>query len=337
MLAVALVTTASRAAQAQSTDRRIERLAERIAAAAERTAERVSEAVERALRDYDRDSDAEGTGRLEERIDTTFAFPRDGAIDLSSVSGEIVVNGWSRGEIRIRAVTERGRFRTHFSSSRVSIEVESVRGRSGETSIEISAPEGIRLVMQSTSGELTARGTKGVVEASSVSGDVTVDDARGRVTLETVSGMLQAARIDGDVEATTVSGDLQLDAIEGPVRVETTSGEIRLADIRSDDVYASTVSGDIEYRGDVAGSGRYEFHAHSGDVTLDLPTSVSARFSIETYSGDLDSDFPVTLQPGERSNRRPRRFEFTIGGGAARVVAESFNGDIRIAQRGINR
>lgn len=314
-------------------------MADRVSAAAERTAERVSKAVERAMRDGDwDDDDRDGSRRsIEERMDTTFAFPHDGAIELSNVSGEIVVTGWSRGEVKIRAYTERGRLRSSFSSSRMSLEVESIRGRTGDTHIELSVPEGVRLVMRSTSGDLTARGTHGPVEASSTSGDVIIDNAKGRVTLETVSGEVQAARIDGDVEGNTVSGDLQLDGIKGAVRIETTSGEVRLTDVQSTDVYASTVSGEIEYQGSIDGNGRYEFHAHSGDVTLELPRTISARFSVETYSGDLDSDFPVTLQPGERTNRRPRRFEFSIGQGEARVVAESFSGDVKILQRGSSR
>lgn len=337
---MALAASLAPEAQAQSVERKIERMAERISAAAERTAERVSRAVEQAMREHewDHDDDRGGTRSIaEERIDTTYAFPRDGAVDLSNISGEIVVNGWSRGEVRIRAFTERGRFRSNLSSSRVTIEVESIRGRTGETTIEVSVPEGVRVVMRSTSGDLTARGTRGPVEASSTSGDVVVDNAKGRVTLETVSGELQGAEIEGDVEATTVSGDLQLDGVKGTVRIENTSGEIRLTEIQSNDVYASTVSGEVEYRGSIDGNGRYEFHAHSGDVTLELPRTISARFSVETYSGGLDSDFPVTLQPGERSNRRPRRFEFSVGGGEARIVAESFSGDVKILQRGSSR
>ncbi|MEP7348127.1 MAG: DUF4097 family beta strand repeat-containing protein, partial [Gemmatimonadaceae bacterium] len=242
-----------------------------------------------------------------------------------------------RGEVRIRAVTERGRFRSNLTSSRVSIEVESIRGRTGETQIEVTVPEGVRVTMRSTSGDVTARGTHGPVEASSTSGDVIVDNAKGRVTLETVSGELQASEIEGDLEVTTVSGDVQLDGVKGAVRVDNTSGEIRMTEIQSSDVYASTVSGEVEYRGSINNNGRYEFHAHSGDVTLELPQTISARFSVETYSGGLDSDFPVTLQPGERTNRRPRRFEFTVGAGEARVVAESFSGDVKILQRGSSR
>lgn len=322
---------------AQSVERKIERMADRISAAAERTAERVSRAVERAIREQDWDDADHRRGSIEERIDTTYAFPRDGVVDLSNVSGEIVVNGWSRGEARIRASTERARFRTNLTSSRIVIEVEAVRGRTGETQIELSVPEGVRVIMRSLSGNLTARGTRGSVEASTTSGDVIVDGARGRVTMESVSGDVQGADLEGDVDASSVTGDLQLDGVKGALRVETTGGEIAMSDIESSDVFASTVSGEVEYQGTVSNNGRYEFHSHSGDVTLDLPRTVSARFSVETYSGGLDSDFPVTLQPGERANRRPRRFEFTVGGGGARVLAESFSGDVKILQRGSSR
>lgn len=333
-------------AGAQNLDRTIERMAERISAAAQRAAERASQAVERAMREYDADLDdddfdsdrRDSRSRLaEERIDTTFAFDKGGIVDLSSLSGEIVVTGWSRSEARIRAVTERGRFRSNLSPSRITIEAEPVRGRTGETHIEVSIPEGVRVVLRSISGDLTTRGTGGPVEASTTSGDVIVDKAVGRVTLESVSGDVQGGDISGDVEATSVSGEVTLEGVRGAVRVESTSGEISLTDVQSTDVYASTVSGSVDYQGSVDGNGRYEFHSHSGDVTLDVPRSVSAHFSVETYSGSLDSDFPVTLQPGERTNRRPRRFEFTVGGGAARVIAESFSGDVRVSQRGSSR
>ena len=76
-----------------------------------------------------------------------------------------------------------------------------------------------------------------------------------------------------------------------------------------------------------------EFHSHSGDIRLGIPESSSAQFSVETFSGSLDSEFPITLQPGQRSTGRPRRFEFTLGKGGARVTAESFSGDIVLARR----
>ena len=102
---------------AQSTERRIERTVERIAEQAARMAERVAEQVARKFEDWDHRShddqwqDQEGGSR----IDTTLAFSPNGTIDLSTISGDIIVTGWSRNEARIKAYSERGRLR--FSAS----------------------------------------------------------------------------------------------------------------------------------------------------------------------------------------------------------------------------
>ena len=42
------------------------------------------------------------------RIDTTFAFSRSGVVDLTQVSGDIIVTSWDRAEARVRAYAERG-------------------------------------------------------------------------------------------------------------------------------------------------------------------------------------------------------------------------------------
>ena len=44
-------------------------------------------------------------------------------------------------------------------------------------------------------------------------------------------------------------------------------------------------------------------------------------------------EFPITLKPGEHGIGSPnaKRFTFEIGGGAARITAETFSGDITIS------
>ena len=91
------------------------------------------------------------------------------------------------------------------------------------------------------------------------------------------------------------------------------------------------------FEGAVARDGRYDFRSHSGNVTVRVPADVSARFEVETYSGELDSDFPITLMPGDRTRSKPRRFEFNIGSGAARIVTETFSGDIILERAGSAR
>lgn len=280
-----------------------------------------------------RDREREDSQDVQSRMDTTFAFSRTGIVDLTQISGDVVVTAWDRGEARIRAYAERGRIRSNLSSSRLTLEIESVRGRVGDSKFEVSVPVGVRVIARSTSGDVTVKGTRGAVDARSTSGDVTVTDATDRIVLESVSGDVHASQLTGDVRSESVSGTVEIRDATGDVRAETTSGDVTLLGVSSRSVFATTVSGEVEYDGTIDANGRYEFHSHSGDIRLEIPESSGAQFTVETFSGSLDSEFRLTLQPGQRSTGRPRRFEFTLGTGSARVTAETFSGDVTLARR----
>jgi hypothetical protein len=51
--------------------------------------------------------------------------------------------------------------------------------------------------------------------------------------------------------------------------------------------------------------------------------------SVSTFQGDFESAFPVTL-----TEHRGKRFDFTLGGGSARLDLESFGGTIRLVRPG---
>jgi hypothetical protein len=63
---------------------------------------------------------------------------------------------------------------------------------------------------------------------------------------------------------------------------------------------------------------------------MGIPADAGAIVSLETFSGNVDSDFPVTLESGRSRSGHESRFEFRVGKGGARIVAETFSGDIRI-------
>jgi DUF4097 and DUF4098 domain-containing protein YvlB len=289
-------------------------------------------ARERRRAEHDDDS----RGEYRSQIDTTFNFSRDGVVDLSLVSGEIRVTGWSRGEIKVNASSEHGLLRFDATSSRVAISVRSDRGRLGDTQYELSVPEGVRVITKAVSGDISVTGTKGELEAGSVSGEVVVSDGARRVDASSVSGSVRVERVQGDLRAASVSGDLEVSDVSGEVTTETVSGELTLARIRSRYVRSESVSGNVEFDGSIEANGRYEFNSHSGDVTLQVPDGIGATISVETYSGSIDSDFPITLQPGQELGRG-RRFDFTVGNGAARVTAETFSGNIIISKSGGRR
>lgn len=327
---------------AQSTERRIERSVERIVEQATRVAERIGDEIARQFEDWDKRDRRSRDGRWDDqdftsRIDTTIAFSPNGTVDLSTISGDIIVTGWSRNEARIKAWSERGQLRFSASSSRIMIEAQSRRGRMGETRYELSIPQGARVILQSTSGDISSSDVNGPADVRTTSGDITLQGASGHVQISTTSGDIQASRLKGDIEVDAVSGEFDVEDVEGTIRVETVSSDIVLRNIKVREATASTVSGEVVFDGAVAKDGRYDFRSHSGNVTVRIPANASAHFQVETYSGELDSDFPITLMPGDRSRSRPRRFEFNIGSGDSRIIAETFSGDILLERAGTSR
>jgi DUF4097 and DUF4098 domain-containing protein YvlB len=280
-------------------------------------------------RDRDRDRDRETY-----RIDTTVSVGRGASVDLSLVSGDVIVTAWNRDQVQIKAYSEEIPLRFEHVGSTVRVNTVSGRyRRTGDQRMEVQVPVGTRVEASSVSGDVSVRGTRGEVEASSVSGDLEVEDVVRRASIHTVSGELRARRLEGDVRARTVSGDLTLDELSGEIDAESVSGEISVRRARSARVRGESVSGEIEYDGTIERDGRYEFQSHSGGVRLVLPSSAAATLDVQTFSGSIDSDFPMTMGPNtdqDRRSRSRRRMEFTINGGGARISAQTFSGTVSI-------
>jgi len=186
----------------------------------------------------------------------------------------------------------------------------------------------VRLILEGVSGDITAVGSQGEIEATSVSGDVDVANGIREVSAESVSGSVHAAQINGNLRAETVSGDVRAESIAGNLEATSVSGNVRLVGAQSKDVRTETVSGDIVYSGSIDAGGKYSFESHSGTLRLNIPRGAGAQFSVETFSGDVTTDFPVTIPA--HSRRSEGHMEFTLGDGSARVTAQTFSGRIVI-------
>ena len=267
----------------------------------------------------------------ESRIDSTFNFDRRGTVVLSVGSGEIVVTGWDRNQVRVRARSERSVVRMDATSTRVSLDLSRQRG--GDTRFEVTVPHGVRVSARATTGDISITGTKGGVDANTNSGDLIVEDAAERTDLRSMSGDITARNITGNVEVNTLSGELMLFDVKGDVDANSVSGDLDLRNVTARYVRARTTSGDVTYDGAVDPAGRYELGSHSGSVTLAIPEGTGALLTIATYSGGIESDFQITLRPGDHGIGASKRFTFEVGKGDARISAESFSGDIIIRSK----
>jgi len=135
---------------------------------------------------------------------------------------------------------------------------------------------------------------------------------------------------------------LTVGSISGNVRVLRTrmtslaassvSGHVILEDIDCERVEAQTVSGNVQFTGDLEANGRYELTSHSGSVRLAIGGRTGFQVEATTFSGGINTDLPLTLQGND--GRGPRRsIRGKYGDGSAIVDLTSFSGSIVISKR----
>jgi DUF4097 and DUF4098 domain-containing protein YvlB len=116
------------------------------------------------------------------------------------------------------------------------------------------------------------------------------------------------------------------------------SGDLQLSDLQAERLTAKTLSGNVEFIGGLERGGRYEFHAHSGNVRLVLPANIPGfEMDASTFSGSVRTDFPVTLRStadaGGRRTTTNRAIRGSFGDATAILSLRSFSGNIVIARK----
>jgi DUF4097 and DUF4098 domain-containing protein YvlB len=276
--------------------------------------------------------------RYTSRLDTTFAFGPRGSGEISVPGGDIIVEAWNQPQVRVRAATERGTVRLETSSTFFSLGLRQAN-RGTDARFVVTVPVGTRIKANTQTGDISIEGTKAEAEAGTMSGDVEIGDVSDRLAVSVLSGDVVLRRISGDIRVNAISGGVELDGGSGDIEIVSVSGDIDIRGATSRRVRATSTSGDILYDGTIDPAGRYDLKSHSGEVDLVVAANASAQMSVATFSGGIESDFPITLNPGEHGlgMTSTKRFTFNIGKGEARIVAESFSGDVTIRQRGRTR
>ena len=115
------------------------------------------------------------------------------------------------------------------------------------------------------------------------------------------------------------------------MEVETVSGDIDLRDVIAKQVRTHSTSGDVTFAGTILDAG-----ATSSTRTPARSASAAGRHRRPAQPLDvqrrIDSDFPITLIAGEHGigAAQAKQLNFSLGKGTARIIAETFSGDITL-------
>lgn len=281
--------------------------------------------------------------RAASAIERSIPASPDARVEVANVRGSIEVLAWDEPQVVLSGTLGEGsELKVEGSGARIAVRVETPDGkgwgwwgRSGptaDTRLVVKVPRAAALEVDAVSADVRIDGLSGSREMSveTVSGDVRLQARVERLEVSSVSGDVDVGGGAARAQLETVSGDLVASGLSGEIDLETVSGDGRVAAGEVDRVGVSTVSGTFDLDLTPRGSATIRAETMSGELRLRVPSSLSARIEAETFSGSIRSDFG-TVQTEEHGPGES--LEAKVGDGAARIVLESFSGDVEIRQR----
>jgi len=204
----------------------------------------------------------------------------------------------------------------------------------GETKVTLSGTQEVPPVQTSASGS----GTITINDDKSVSGSVTISGASRITSAKSLSGdvSITDTQTDGSIEASSVSGSISLSRARARgADLGSISGDVVVHDVECDRADLHSFSGNVEYAGSFTKNGRYDMKSHSGDVRLAVAGSTGFEVEATTFSGSVRSDLQLQRMEAERASDRMRRRSIrgTYGDGSAVVQITTFSGSVVLGKR----
>ena len=203
-------------------------------------------------------------------------------------------------------------------------------------SYTISAPAGTRISANSISGTIKVQDILGDLTLESISGTIEIANGGRVATAKTISGNVEISgtEMEGGLEASSVSGTVTLRKVKARrLDLGSVSGPVLLEDVDCDRVNAHSVSGDIRFLGTLTAGGRYQMQSHSGEIRVALSGDRGFELTANSFSGSVNApDFPITVQ-GTMGRGRQRGLRGVYGDGSAVLDLTTFSGSIVIVKR----
>jgi hypothetical protein len=268
------------------------------------------------------------TVRGDERHEVRAQVPKGTKIDFGRAGDANANSPAARLEVMVAEDEGEDEEATHFDrcGGSADLELEVPRDatlffKSEKTDFDI---EGVAEVhIESNSGDIAMRRITRSVEATSIEGDVSLEDSKGRVRLESFGGSIEANNV-----SPTMEGDF--------FRAKSISNDISLEGVTHSRVEVSTISGEITVTGALARYARYEMRTTSGDITLTMPPDSSFRLTAKvSEGGEIVTDFPLKYTGGLSTDRMLSTGQMvgTYGKGEANINLASYSGTLRLRKQ----
>lgn len=274
-------------------------------------------------------------------------------ISLCVVQGSIKVNGWDRNEVRLFVEgkgSEQVGFKVREVEKREKMpvwiqvlefdpkpDVESNYNTCLSGNVELDVPRNATIKIENNKGESeTSIDTVRAAKVEVLGGDIYLNNVSELIDAQTYKGGVTVRNSSGKMVLSTISGNIiayntSSSEIGDFLKAKTRSGAITMQSVDQKEVESSTISGSINYIGNIKPFGRYEFSTTNGSINLAIPKESSCQL-IAAYGGSFQSELPLNDLFKERSESLVF-LKAKMGKGEANLNLKSFKGAISIRER----
>ena len=194
-------------------------------------------------------------------------------LEIPSTGGNLILNGWTRDEIRIRNFTDQDFLKKTKTKLELSFPGDGL----------ISIPHQLSLDVKSVGGDGVIKGLGSSLKVESIGGDLTLSDIN-KATVDSVEGDVFAKRIQGDLLIKQIGNDCLVDNLRGQLSIEQIGNDFQIRE----------VSGGISVQ--AAGDGQIYFspvpwQAYQisvvGNLSVGLPDDCNAELSLQSDNNEI--------------------------------------------------
>jgi DUF4097 and DUF4098 domain-containing protein YvlB len=260
-----------------------------------------------------------------------------GVVDISNVSGTIVVTGWDRPEVSVRAELGEGVERVDVSTDHgrttIKVMLPQHSGRGGDADLQVQVPKDSELTVSAVSADVSTSRVLGVQRLNAVSGNITAELAGSDLELKTVSGdvKLKGHGQPARLHVSSVSGNVRLEHGAGDLEAGTVSGSLVVSLDSARSVRARSTSGDVHFEGKLARGADFDATSVSGDLKVRASAEGGYAYEISTFSGNISNCFNAT--PSEHDHMPGHTLQGTRGDGAGHLRLKTMSGDVQLCDR----
>jgi hypothetical protein len=193
--------------------------------------------------------------------------------------------------------------------------------------IEVRMPENGDLQAETSDGSVEASALSGTISLRTHDGSVRADHLSGTMDLSTRDGSVTVAALRGKVRLHTGDGSIDGHDLDGQCDASTRDGSVHLAG-RFDGLVINSGDGSVDARAQEGSKldSSWSIKTSSGTVTVALPRALAADLDASTSDGHIQLDMPVTVDGVVSTSR----IHGKINGGGQTLTIHTGDGAIHV-------